>query len=296
MLTKYITRTPLISYDENIFLKPENLQIFGSYKIRGIATAINAANPDQLKKGLVTISAGNMAQAVAFASKELGVSCTIYIPDSAPEVKKMAVKKMGAEVIELPFLEIWNMVKSNDARIYEGLLIHPVFTPGIQKGYGNIATEIIEDCSDVDAIVVPFGVGGLTSGICREIRELKPNVAIYTCEPTTASPFYAALLAGRPVVTQRHPSFIDAIGTPEVLDQVYDFLKDKIDGSVLVTPEEAMDSVKELLLKHKLLCEGAAGASLSAARKLALTGKHRKIACILSGGNIAPEKILQSTP
>jgi threonine dehydratase len=300
MLEKYILRTPLIPYggydpDNRIYLKPENLQIFGSYKIRGIATAIKAADPLKLKNGLVTISAGNMAQTVAFVARELKIPCKIFIPNTAPVVKKEAIRKLGAEIIELSFEEIWEMVKSDNLDAYDGVLIHPVFTPGILEGYGNIAKEIIEDLSVVDAIVIPFGVGGLTSGIAKTLKKLKPDISIYTCEPTTASPLQASLKAGRSVMIERHPSFIDAIGTPEVLTQVYDNLKNIVKESITVTPNEAMCSLANLLMKNKLLCEGAAAVSLAAALKISERGNYRKIVCILSGGNISPEVIQSLT-
>lgn len=288
MLDKYIIRTPLInSGDNQIYLKPENLQIFGSYKIRGIAEVIKVANPQRLKNGLVTISAGNMAQTVAFAARELKIPCKIFIPETAPEVKKLAIQKIGAEITELPFEEIWEMVKSDNMDAHDGVLVHPVFTPGILKGYGEIAKEIIEDLPEVDAIVIPFGVGGLICGIVKTIKLLRPDISIYASEATTASPLHASLKAGRVVKVERHHSFIDAIGTPEVLSLVYDNLKDVVKESIIITPDEAMDSLRILLIKNKLLCEGAAAVSMAAALKISLRNKHRKIACVLSGGNIS---------
>lgn len=292
MLDKYILRTPLINYDSTIFLKPENLQMFGSYKIRGIAAAIKVAPAEKLKYGLVTISAGNMAQAVAFAARELSIPCTIYIPETAPHIKKEAIRKLATNVCELPFSDVWEMVKMDQSHLHRGLLIHPVFTPGILKGYSEIAHEIIHDLPDTEAMVIPFGVGGLAIGITKVIKKLKPDIAIYTCEPTTAAPMKAALIKGGPIVVERVPSFIDAIGTPEVLNYVFHSLKDDIEDSILVTPDEAMESLRDLYFNKKLLCEGAAAVSLAAAKKLSLTTKHKKIVCILSGGNIDPEKIV----
>lgn len=294
MLDKYILKTPLITFadDQQIYLKPENLQVFGSYKIRGIASVIKAADPLKLKKGLVTISAGNMAQSVAFAARELNIPCKIYIPHTAPEVKKEAIRKLGAEIIELGFEKIWEMVKSDDLDAHEGVLIHPVFTPGILEGYGSIGKEIFEDLPEVDAVVIPFGVGGLASGIAKAIKKLRPDISVYTCEPTTASPLLASLKAGESMKVERHPSFIDAIGTPEVLPQVYENLKNIVRESITVTPDEAMSSLRVLLVKNKLLCEGAAGVALAAALKISKRGEHKKIVCILSGGNISPEVIL----
>ena len=297
MFENMILRTPLVAHHTqdhgcNIYLKAENLQSFGSYKIRGVATAIAASDKNKLKHGLMAISAGNMAQSVAFVAKKLNLPCKIFIPTTAPEIKKLAIKNLGAQIIELPFLKIWEMVKDGKLADHPGLLIHPVLTKGILQGYGDIAKEIIEDLPEVDAIVIPFGVGGLTLGMVKIIKELKPHVSIYTCEPSTASPLAASLKMGRAMKIERIPSFIDAIGTPQVLEYVYEGLKDSIAGSIVVSPEEAMMSIKNVLLKNKLFCEGAAGVSVAAALKLAQDGKYKNIACVLSGGNMSPELVL----
>lgn len=296
MFENMILRTPLIAYGTqdhecNVFLKAENLQVFGSYKIRGVLAAVGVSDKKILEHGLIAISAGNMAQSVAYVAKKLNIPCKIFIPNSAPEIKKLAIKKLGAEIIELPFEKIWEMVKNGKLADHPGLLIHPVFTKGILQGYGNIAKEIIEDLLEVDAIVIPFGVGGLTLGMVKVIKELKPHIDIYTCEPSTASPLSTSLKAGRAMKIERIPSFIDAIGTPEVLEFVYENLKDSIEGSIVVSPEEAMISIKNVLLNNKLFCEGASGVSVAAALKLAREGKYKNIACVLSGGNMSPELV-----
>ncbi len=296
MLNKYVLRTPLVPFDHgkrktNIFLKTENLQFLGSYKIRGVASAIESAKPEVLKKGLTAVSAGNMAQAVAFAAQILNVSCRIFVPTSAPLVKKTAIKNLGAELIELAFEEIWNLVKSGYHS--DGLFIHPVFTTALLKGYGRISQEILEDLNQVDAIVIPFGIGGLTLGIVQRLKIIAPHVSIYTCEPSTAAPLHAALEAGRSVKVERHPSFIDAIGTPEVLPFVFTEVKDLVKESLIVQPQNAMLALQEVLRKNKLLCEGAAGVCVAAATQLADRGIYKNIVCILSGGNISPEVVLK---
>lgn len=296
MLDQFIIRTPLIALkdESGIFVKPENLQVFGSYKIRGIANAIKLAPPEKLKNGLVTVSAGNMAQSVAFAAKELNIPCKIYIPESAPEVKKISIKKLGAHIIELPFSDIWDMVRSDDSDKYPELLIHPVFTNGLTYGYGMIAQEILEDLPNIDAIVIPFGVGGLTLGISRILKKINPSVHIYVSEPTTASPFKASIENKKAMRIERISSFIDAIGTPEVLPYVYHELKDVITDSIVITPEEALSNLKDMALNNKLICEGAAAVSVAAAKKLAQGGRYKNIVSVLSGGNIASDVLLKA--
>ena len=296
MLEKYILKTPLIQLRgsaevENVFMKPENLQIFGSYKIRGVASAVSSANRQKLNAGIETISAGNMAQAVAFAANILRLRCRIYIPESAPEIKKIAVRKLGVEVIERSFAEIWNMVKDYSKGPHEGLLIHPVFTEALLDGYGNIADEIVDDMPGVDAVVIPFGVGGLTLGVARKLRQLKPDVKIYVCEPAGAAPVFSAFESGRSVQIERKASFVDAIGTPEILPQIFHEVRDLVCESIRVSEEDAKLAIREVFLNHKMICEGAAGVSLAAALMISKRNLNKKIVCILSGGNISAKTL-----
>lgn len=291
-MNSFVLRTPLIPYRSQkpmqsgkIFLKPENLQPFGSYKIRGVKSAIEHSSIEVLRHGLSAASAGNMAQAVAYWAHKNSLRCRIYVPDSAPEIKKQAIRHLRAEVIELPFAKVWDLVKSPPQNI-EGLFIHPVFTKGLLEGYGVIADELIFDCSNLHAVVIPFGVGGLTLGIARRMKKINPRIQIYTCEPETAAPLNVSLEMGSPIRVNRTPSFVDAIGTPEVLPQVFDEAKTLIKASIIVTLDDIRSAMKDLALNHKLICEGAAAASLAAAIKINSENPHLNIACILSGGNV----------
>lgn len=294
-LKKIIIRTPLIpfyndateSFKAQLYLKPENLQIFGSYKIRGIANVIEESDPVVLRNGLSAASAGNMAQAVAYAAQKMNIPCRIFIPDSAPDVKKERIMQLGAQLIELPYQTIWQMVKENPSHPGNiGVFVHPAYHSSLLKGYSVIAHEIIEDMPDVDAVVIPFGVGGLSIGVGTAIYRLKPDVAIYACEPDTAAPLKKSLRLGKPSSVQRIPSFVDAIGTPEVLPGVYKLLAPILEDSIVVSLAEIKNSLKLLLMANKLLCEGAAACSAAAAIQLAEMGKHKKIVCILTGGNL----------
>lgn len=300
MFSDLILRTPLIPFRISdpaiagrIFMKAENLQPFGSYKIRGVKSAIESTRPEILKHGLVTVSAGNMAQAVAYAAKMINVPCRVYVPDTAPAVKKAAIENIGAELIERPFDEIWNMVCLG-LPTEKGLVIHPTRTPGITEGYGAIADEILLEQPDTDAVVIPFGVGGLSLGISRRLKILKPEVVIYPCEPETAAPLSASLKLGRATSVQRVPSFVDAIGTPEVLPEVFETLSAYIKTSIVMELKDIKHAMDTLVLQHKLVCEGAAATALAAAIHLARNSSYQRITCILSGGNIAPEILQQS--
>lgn len=293
---KYVLRTPLIPFyvvDDalraNIFLKPENLQVFGSYKIRGIVSVVTSSREAHLRKGLMAASAGNMAQAVAFVARQLQVPCRIFIPDTAPQVKQEMIKSLDAELISMPFAELWKLVRGDEMVTEDGVFIHPAFNDALLAGYAGIASEIMADLPDVDAVIIPFGVGGLSIGVGTAIKRAMPDIAVYTCEPETAAPLKQSLTLGRAAAVNRIPSFVDAIGTPEVLPRVYELLAPVVSDSLVVSLDAAMQAIQILLRRHKLLCEGAAGCSLAAAMQLARENKHRNIVCILSGGNIAME-------
>lgn len=292
-MRKYILRTPLIradvNSDETIFLKPENLQPFGSYKIRGVVSAIQAASKEQLQNGLLAASAGNMAQAVAFAARKLEIPCRIYLPLSAPEVKKAAIRKLGAELIELPFQEVWDMVMTPP--ITDGLFFHPVLTVGLQSGYGNIGREILEDLPNVDAVVVPFGVGGLSLGIAKVLKERKPDLKVFCCEPETAAPLSMSLKNNFASKVERKPSFVDAIGTPEILPYVFNELSHLIENSIVVSIDQTEKALRQLAFENKLICEGAAAVAYAAAKQIQEAGEVKNIVAILSGGNIDPRVI-----
>ncbi len=294
-LERLIIRTQLIPFHitaldslSPIYLKPENLQIFGSYKIRGIVGMLKDSNPQFLQSGLSAASAGNMAQAVAFSARKLNIPCRIYVPESAPQTKIHAIRKLNAEIIQRPYEDIWKIVRGDIKLPQDRFFIHPALNIALRNGYASIAHEMIEDMPETDAVVIPFGVGGLSLGISHAIHQLNPHIAIYTCEPITASPLKASLQANKPVSIQRIPSFVDAIGTPEVLPEVFHQLAPLIHDSLVISLNDIRQALRHLY-SVKLVCEGAAACSLAAAIQLAQLGKYQKIVCILSGGNIDSE-------
>lgn len=293
----FILRTPLIPFfsfhpelKANIYLKAENLQPFGSYKVRGIDTLFKNISEQELKHGVSAASAGNMGQSLAFMAKTHGIPCTIYVPDSTPEVKKERIKKLGANLIELPFKELWQFI-TNPPSSSKSFFVHPVFTQTLLIGYANIAEEIVADLPEVDAIVIPIGIGGLAIALSRTIKKLKPNVAIFTCEPETAAPMKAALINGKPTRIELKSSFVDAIGTPEILPYVFEQLAPIITDSEVVKLEHIEKALNVLLLNNKLLGEGAAACSLAAAINIAMRTSYKNIACILTGGNLSTDYI-----
>lgn len=294
-LDQSIIRTPLIPFhnrdtelQSQIFLKPENLQIFGSYKIRGIVAAVKNIKPAILSRGISAASAGNMAQAVAYVARELNIPCRIYVVETAPQVKLDAIQKLGAEIVKLPYKILWQYVNTQLTPPDDRFFIHPAFNKALLNGYSTIGSEIIQDMPDVDAVVIPFGVGGLSLGIIQAIRKVNSDIAIYTAEPETASPLNISLQHNKAMSIERTPSFVDAIGTPEVLPEVFRQLAPLVKDSLVMSLEEVKDAFRKLFFNNKLVTEGAAACSMAAAISLAKQNKYKKIVSIISGGNIDP--------
>src|SRR5262249_37314316 len=194
-------------------LKLENLQPIGSFKLRGAGNKIMQASKEELSKGVYTASAGNMAQGVAWHARRLGIPCTVIVPDHAPRTKLAAIERLGAQIIKVPFDTWWQVLLD---RAYPGLVghfIHPVSKPAVIAGNGTIGLEILDDLPDVEAVLVPYGGGGLSCGIASAIRALKPEVQVYACEVATAAPLAASLAAGSPQAVAYTPSFVDGIGS-----------------------------------------------------------------------------------
>src|SRR5215813_5778399 len=196
-------RTPLVRLNvpeaaAEIYLKLENLQPIGSFKIRGAANAIAHLSPEQLERGVVTASAGNMAQGVAWIARQLNIPCTVIAPDTAPEVKLKAIERLGGRVIKVTFAEWWQAFEQRAHPGVEGTFIHAFDDPHVMAGNGTIALEILEDLSDPDTIVIPWGGGGLTCGIASVLRQLRPSCRVFAAEVSTAAPLAASLAAGAP--------------------------------------------------------------------------------------------------
>ena len=197
-------RTPLVRFHVDdapaeIYLKLENLQPIGSFKIRGAANAIALADAADLARGVYTASAGNMAQGVAFVARLRGLACDVIVPDNAPDAKIQAILRFGGRVIKESFDRWWQIMLDHGCPDREGLFVHPVSDPAVIAGNGTIGLEIMEDLPDVESIVVPYGGGGLSGGIASAVKAIRPAVRVFACEVDTAAPLSASLKAGRPV-------------------------------------------------------------------------------------------------
>ena len=287
-------RTPLVRLNVDdapaeIFLKLENLQPIGSFKLRGAGNFIRLASPEQLEPGVWTASAGNMAQGVAWCARQQGISCTAIVPDHAPETKLAAIRNLNADVVKVPAADWFEVLRTGSHEGMEGLFIHPASDPAVIAGNGTIGLEILEDLPDVDAVVVPYGGGGLSCGIASAVRALKPGTAVYACEVETAAPLAASLAAGEPVEVDYTPSFVDGIGAPFVLPEMWPLASRLLAGSLVVKLEEVAAAIRLMAVRNRVIAEGAGAAPVAAA----LAGKAGggKVACVVSGGNIDAAKL-----
>ncbi len=291
-LAGILPRTPLIRLEDGgageLYLKLENLQPVRSFKIRGSANAIAMLDAAALKAGVYTASAGNMAQGLAWNARRLSVRCIAIVPDGAPRVKLEAIQRLGAETISLPFDDWWNVMATHRyAPLEPAHFIHPSSDVDVMAGNGTIGLEILEDLPDVNSVLVPFGGGGLSCGIATAVRTLRPEVRVYGCEVDTAAPLAAALTAGGPVPCARTATFVDGIGGPALLPEMWPPASRLLAGSLVVSLAEVAAAIRHLVQHAAIVAEGAGGASVAAALK-GLAGPGRYVA-VVSGGNIDPE-------
>jgi threonine dehydratase len=289
-------RTPLVRLrlddaPAEIHLKLETLQPINSFKIRGAANAIRSAPAESVRKGLLTASAGNMAQGVAWIARELGVPATIAVPEHAPQTKLDAIERLGARVMKVPYDDWWQAIVSSRIEGMEGLFVHPVQDEAVMAGNGTIGLEVLEDLPDPDAVVIPFGGGGLTVGIASAIKALRPETKIYTAEPATGAAMAAALRAGEPTDVEYTASFVDGSGSRRVLDSMWPRVSEVVDDAFTVSVDEAAAAVRILAERIRVIAEGAG--ALSTAAALAGRAGSGKVVCIVSGGNINLGKLAE---
>jgi threonine dehydratase len=278
-------RTPLVRLpDTEVWLKLENLQPVASFKIRGATNAIRAASAEALAGGVVTASAGNMAQGVAWAAREAGVPATIVVPDHAPQTKLDRIERLGGRVIKVSFEQWWNTIVESRFDGVAGLFVHPVQDPLVMAGNGTIGLELVEDLPDVDTVLVPFGGGGLSTGIASAVKALRPGVRVYGVDPEPGPALSSAFAAGKPVIVEYVPSFVDGSGSRGVLEAMWPYLSDALDGAYVASLDETADAIRLLAERVRVIAEGAG----ALAPAVALSGRAGggKIACIVSGGNI----------
>jgi threonine dehydratase len=286
-------RTPLVRLQVDapaeIYLKLETLQPIGSFKLRGALSAMRAIPAGQLGEGVYTASAGNMAQGVAWAARELGVPCRVIAPDHAPRTKLDAIERLGATVHLVPFAEWWRAILEHQVAGERGTFIHPGADRAVMAGNGTIGLEILEDLPDADAILAPYGSGGLACGIACAARAIRPGLPVYACELEGRAPFAASLTAGRAVSIDYTPSFVDGIGGKSVLEEMWPLARAVLAGSLTASLRQVADAIQLLAERAHVVAEGAGAAPVAAALAHAIGA--RRIVCVVSGGNIDTGKL-----
>ena len=287
-------RTPLVRLGvedapAEVYLKLENLQPIGSFKLRGASNAMALADPAALTRGVWTASAGNMAQGLAWCARRLGVPCTVVVPESAPAAKRAAITRLGAEIVDVPFAVWWEVFRTHRYPGLDGLFVHAFSDPAVMAGNGTIGLEILEDLPDVDTVVVPWGGGGLCCGIASAVRAIAPQVKVFAAEVATAAPLGPSLAADRPVEVAYTPSFVDGIGAPAVFPEMFALARQLIDGALVAELGEVAAAVRLLAERNRVVAEGAGAAAVA----VALSGQagDGKVVCVVSGGNIDATKL-----
>lgn len=281
-------RTPLVRFDVDtdaeIWLKLELLQPVRSFKVRGAANAILQASAADLAHGVVTASAGNMAQGVAYVARSRGVRSTIVVPEHAPQAKLDAIERYGGAVVRVSYDEWWNALVTGRCEGIDGLFVHPVADERVMAGNGTIGLELLEQVDDFDTVVVPYGGGGLVTGIASAVKAERAEVRIVSAEPANGAPAAASLAKGEPTDVDFTPSFVDGAGSRELLPLVWERASQLLDGALAVPLDDVAAAIRLLAERTRVVAEGAGALAVAAAVSGRAGGG--RIVCIVSGGNI----------
>jgi threonine dehydratase len=271
-----VLRTPLVPLgaDDRILLKLECLHPIGCFKLRGAFSAIRAASSAELANGVVTASAGNMAQGLAWAAREVGVPARVIVPADAPR----------AEIVPVTHEEWWQAMVDRGREGVEGMFVAPAAEEAVMAGNGTIGLELAEDAPEFDSVVIPWGGGGLTTGIASALKALRPRVRVVTAEPETGAPLAAAFAAGEPSEIEFEPSWVDGAGGRALLPGMWEYAYELVDEAVAVPLAEAAEAVRLLASRAHVVAEGAGALALAAALR-----RGDRCICIVSGGNIDPD-------
>ncbi|MBI1732163.1 MAG: threonine/serine dehydratase [Gammaproteobacteria bacterium] len=286
-------RTPLLRLNAEqapaeIWIKCENLQPIGSFKVRPAASAILNVPADQLARGVYTASAGNMAQGVAYTARRLNVPCSVVLPRDAAAAKVSALQRLGARILFVSHEEWWDVLKNRGHPDCAGRFIHPAADTDVIAGDGTVGLEIFSDLPDLDTVVVPYGGGGLSCGIAAALRGLGSVARVFAAEGAHCAPLSASLAAGHPVEVALAPSFITGLGAGRVLEEMWPLAHSLLGGALVATEEETAAAVRLLFERHRLVVEGAGAVSVACA--LAGRAGSGRVVCVISGGNIDADR------
>ena len=294
-----IHRTPLLSATRlgaragvTLYHKCESLQKTGSFKVRGALNNVSQLDAAARRRGVITVSAGNHAQALAWAARDAAVRCTVVMPTTASQMKVEASRGYGADVVLHGASGIEAFAHAHElAKERDLTFVHPFDDSAVIAGQGTVGLEILEQLQDVDDVIVPIGGGGLIAGVATAIKESRPSVRVFGVEPTGAAVMRKSLDAGRPVRLESMKTIADGLAAPMAGDVTYPIVKHYVDDVVLVTDDEIMQAMREILFSAKLLAEGGGAAATAAilSGKLKLDG--RRVVAVLSGGNVDPTRV-----
>ena len=288
-LAPYLASTPLLRLripggPESVYLKLENLQPIGVYKVRSIGNAVLAAPAESLQRGVYTASSGNAGIGLAWIARELGVMATVYLPAFAPPAKIRKIREFGASVVALSDEAWWEVIEQAAHPTDPGLYIDAVRDESALAGNGTLALELLEQLPSLRTILVPFGGGGVACGIASALRALRQDVRVVVAESAASTPVSAALQAGEPVTVAFTESFISGAGAPRVLSEMWPLVRELIGGTVVSPVSEVESAVALLFTEHKIVVEGAAAIPVAAA--LRARDLEGPAVCIVTGGNI----------
>jgi len=289
-----ITKTPLLRLQhdgpQEIYLKLELLQPVGSFKIRCAANAILCMSAEERKGGVTTASAGNFAQGLGYAGRQLGVHVTSVVPETAAASKLQALERLGVTIDRRPYTEWWSVLESPESHGFGGNFIHPFLGTPVLAGNGTIGLEILDEVKP-GTVLVPYGGGGLITGIAAAMKSLAPEVRILAAESAAGSPVAAALAAGQPTtVPFDSGTFITGMGSPRVFEPIWNLLRPLLDGSLCVSLASVAAGIRMLVERHHIVAEGAGAAPVAAA--LANKDLPGPVVCIVSGGHLDPKHLV----
>ena len=279
-----VLRTPLVRFDDNIFLKLENLQPTNAYKIRGAANAVASLSDEARARCVWTVSAGNAGQGVGYAARAFGIPCTVVAIETAPQTKLDRMRALGATIVPVSYDDAWAACEAHAFEGMDGTFIHPFDNHEFIAGHGTMGLEILEDCPNVRTVICAIGGGGLISGVGSAIKARRPEAKVLGAEPETAAPFALSRAEGGPrKFTDWQPSFVDGAGGKSVTERMWQRMQPVTDGTITVTLGQTRRAMRLIAEKSRTIAEGAGALSLAAALVEEVEGP---VVCVVSGGNI----------
>ena len=282
----YILPTPLLPGDnlgyQGLWLKAESLQRTGSFKVRGAFNALIQLGPQERRRGVITLSAGNHGQALAYAAQRFGIPCVVVVRDDAPRTKLDAIRSYGAEVVLVP-IERWQERLEEEQSRRGSYLVHPFDNPAVINGHGTVGLEILEGLPEVGTVVVPVGGGGLISGVAAAIKARRPEARVIGVEPEGASVVSQSLAAGRPVPLERIATVADGLAPPYTRPLNLALVRELVDDVRTVSDDAIIDALRLIALRLRLVVEPAGAAAVAGLAGLDL---NAPAVAILTGGNV----------